>query len=263
MSIIKINGIEMYYEQKGKGEHLLLISGLSSRTDVWSKIVDDLAKHFLVTSFDNRGAGQTTQPKENYTIEQMANDVNVFMDAIGISSAYVIGHSMGGAILQSLCINYPQKVKGAIIAASTSKINEAGYMLLETTAKLIAGGVAIDLIIDSVIPLLFGSAFLKNKEQLKEEIIRMREDPYAQSYEGYIGQLNALRTVDLTPNLNKIKCPILVLAGLEDILLPAEHSKKIADLIPNAKYEVFDDCGHMLNREKPKEFVDHILRFFR
>ena len=82
MPTIKINDIEMYYQQQGKGEDLVLIAGASADHTAWDPIYDELTKHYRVLRFDNRGVGQTDAPSGPYSIPQMAEDTAGLMEAL-------------------------------------------------------------------------------------------------------------------------------------------------------------------------------------
>ena len=98
MPKIHHNDIEIYYEQHGDGEPLLLIAGMSVDHTAWLSILDGLSKKFQVTIFDNRGCGQTSSPKGPYTLQQMADDTAALMTALHLDQAHILGGSLGGAL---------------------------------------------------------------------------------------------------------------------------------------------------------------------
>src|SRR3989338_10152352 len=118
MPIITANNINIYYEQHGEGEDLILIAGLTADHHAWKSILRVLSKQFRVLVLDNRGAGQTDTPDYPYTTEMMANDVLQLMDACGINQAYIIGHSLGGCITQKIACIAPDRIKKMVIACS-------------------------------------------------------------------------------------------------------------------------------------------------
>jgi pimeloyl-ACP methyl ester carboxylesterase len=105
MPKIKANGIDLYYEIHGRGDPLVLIMGLRRNAEWWYCQVPTLSKHFQVVVFDNRGAGRSDQPAMDYSIPLFADYTAALMKALGLSSAHVLGISMGGYIAQELAIN--------------------------------------------------------------------------------------------------------------------------------------------------------------
>lgn len=263
MPFKKINHIEMYYEQKGHGEPLILIGGLTNNHQIWSFMLDDLVNEFCVILPDNRGAGKTSQPEEGYTIVQMADDIAQLMEAIGIESAYIAGLSMGGAIVQQLCLNYHKKVKAAVIAASAGKFSPISCLQLRSTIELAQAGVAQEIIFNNVVPWIYATHFIENGNNILNEKHRVMNEPFPQSLAGYIGQIHAIEKFDVRNRLPEIQCPVLVIAGSDDLLTPIQDAKNLINTIPNAKLLIIEECGHMIHREKPHEFAKGIVNFIK
>src|SRR3989338_226441 len=101
-------GVDIYYESHGKGESLVFIPATGLSGEVW--------KAFQVP----RGCGRSPRVQAVCTIDQMACDVVALLDHLGIESAHVLGHSMGGRIALAMALNFPRKVKSLILAASGS-----------------------------------------------------------------------------------------------------------------------------------------------
>src|SRR5215471_6502732 len=97
MPRIKINDITMNDTQQGTGEPLVLIPYLAADNACYAFQVGDYAKHFTCISIDPRGAGETDKPAGTYSTQMFAEDVAMFMQAIGIDRAHVSGLSLGAA----------------------------------------------------------------------------------------------------------------------------------------------------------------------
>jgi pimeloyl-ACP methyl ester carboxylesterase len=92
-------GVDLYYESHGQGEPLVFIPSTAFSAEVWKPYqVPALSKSLNLIIHDPRGCGRSTVKQEVYTIDQMANDVVALLDHLGIRSAHVLGHSMGGRI---------------------------------------------------------------------------------------------------------------------------------------------------------------------
>ena len=261
MPYVDVNNIKMFYEKKGHGEPLLLINGLSANHKTWDKIENELAEHFTLILPDNRGSGKTSQPESDYTIEQMASDTVELMNAIGIDSAHILGHSMGGCILQQICLDYPEKVKKTIIAGSTAKNTKILTRQFNNSIALTAAGTDIALIINNVIPWLYANQFLENEQNIAQEIQRMLTETDPQTFAGFLGQVKALGAFDVLDRLSTIQQNTLIISGAEDILILPKYQHQLKERIPNSIFAQISDCGHMFQREKPQELVQLILNF--
>lgn len=114
----------MYYEVRGDGEDLLVIPGLSLDVSEIQYIIEGLSVQYRVTTFDNRGAGRTDQPAGPYSIPMMANDTIGLLDALGISSARVVGISMGAKIAMEMSIRYPNRVSALVLVGAQYRSRE-------------------------------------------------------------------------------------------------------------------------------------------
>ena len=110
--------IELHVEERGEGFPLLLIQGLG-----WSKWGsraqwDDYAERRRVLAFDNRGTGLSAKPEGTYTVEELADDAASVLDARGIASADVYGHSLGGFIALTLALRRPELVRSLVLVGT-------------------------------------------------------------------------------------------------------------------------------------------------
>src|SRR5262249_9133459 len=102
MPIAQVHGSDIFYEVHGTGDPLLLIAGFACDHTIWNKIVPGLVAQYRVILFDNLGVGQSSSPETAVSIRQMAAETAGLLDAIGLRSVHVAGHSMGGLIAQEL-----------------------------------------------------------------------------------------------------------------------------------------------------------------
>src|ERR1051326_7155196 len=113
-------GVDLYYESHGYGEALVFVPSTAYSGEVWKPSQMPLAGSLNLIFHDPRGCGRSVAAQSVYTIEQMALDIIALMDHLNMSSAHLIGHSMGGRIALSLTQNFPGRVKSLIMAASGS-----------------------------------------------------------------------------------------------------------------------------------------------
>ena len=259
---ITVNNIVLNYDVIGTGEPLILLGGLTANCGEWQQVIPYLNERFTVYTPENRGAGLTTGWAPTFTIEDMADDIAKFIEALGLEYAYVVGHSMGGAILQRLCTLHPHRVKAAIITSSFAKFPKAAQLYIENTTELLAAGVPIELVLKTIYTRLYGSPFLSNSMTISNELKRMLTDPVPQTPEGYQAQVNAIEKFDSRADLTEIICSVQIINGSEDILTPTYLSEELHRTIKNSSLKLIAECGHMIPQEKPEEFAQYILNFF-
>lgn len=116
MPTAHVNGIDIFYNDTGHGLPLVLIGGFASDHLSWWPVTKYLETQYRIITFDNRGAGQSTVPADEYSIEDMAKDTLALCQYLCISRAAFIGHSMGGMILQAILNACPSAVLAAVIS---------------------------------------------------------------------------------------------------------------------------------------------------
>ncbi len=255
------NGVQLYYEQHGSGPELVLIGGISADTRIWAFVADRLAAQYHVTLFDNRGSGQSEMPPGPYTLRMLAQDTHLLLQQLGIAKATVVGHSMGGAIVQQLCLDAPEVVHAAVICASAARMPYLSAVHIEATIALQEAGVAMPLVYNTTYPWIFGEPFLRNAEQMA--LIRhiVREDGRLQTIAALRAQLHACATADLRPFLPRITTPTLIIGGQHDLLAPLACAKELHQLIPHSRLLIAADCGHTMQLEYPTRFCEAIQQF--
>ena len=193
----------------------------------------------------------------------MANDTAALMDALSIKSAYILGHSMGSAILQQLCLTHPHKVKKALLLNSFDTLSPTVSLQLDTTAKLLQTDIPIHLILETLLPWLFGADFLSDPQNIQAALNHFLSDPYPQTPSGFFGQLAALKTFDLRSRLHNITTPTLIAAGEQDLYTLPAQSHTLHTHIPGSQLKILKGAGHMIPNEKPQELFDLMYTFFK
>ena len=257
---MQANGIEIFYEERGTGEPLLLIAGFACDHTYWSKVIPLLASQYRVIVFDNRGVGRTSAPNTPYSIRQMAGDAAGLLDAIGLSRVHVAGHSMGGQIAQELALAHPERVQTLTLLASCAKVDERGKAIIEAWGEL-------PRLVDAVtslrlsFPWIYTSDFYAKPGAIELLIEEVLANPFPPSPLGIYHQSRAIMSCDISPRLDGIRCPTLAVVGKEDILLPVAMSEQLVRGIRGAELVVLDNPGHGLLIESPETAAAAMLDF--
>lgn len=261
MAFAKVNGIQVYYELKGEGEPVVFLSGFSTHHETWRYYSNLLSQTHQTLIFDNRGAGQTDAPPPPYSIEAMAEDTRALMDYLGMKQAYMVGSSMGTAIIQTLALRHPDKIKKGVLISPFAQLPRTSVMKSETVAKFLEAEVPLPLVIESVIPWLYSNEFLTDVDRARTKYEEMLSNPYPQKPEGYLGQLTALKAFDLRDQLQEIQTEMLLIAGAEDLSTPLYCSQLVKETLPHSTLEVFPRVGHMAHVEKRDQVFELIQNF--
>ena len=187
MPKIKVNEIDLYYEESGKGYPLVLISGLGGNCMSWQTVRNILSRHYRVIVFDNRGAGRTTSPAKTYSIIDMADDLNGLLKYLEINKAHVLGHSMGGFIAQEFVFKYPDKTDKLILCSTMEKLSNRNKILFECMYNSWENGLPKDIWFRELYCWVFSQKFFKDEETVEFAVEFAVEYPYQQTLAGFKG----------------------------------------------------------------------------
>ncbi len=258
MPITHANAIGQYYELNGSGPTLVFIHGLGSSTRDWEAQTRDFSRDYRVLTFDLRGHGRSEKPSGPYSIPLFAGDVAGLLAALHISSAHVVGLSLGGAVAFQFALDHPPMVKTLTI------VNSAPTLLArpEDARREVERRVAI---VQEYGMRAMGQALSVNlfpqpeHAGLRETFVERwaENDPCA-----YIEATRSLLGWDVTERLGSIICPTLVIAAAEDYT-PVAVKEAYLRRLPYARLVVIPCAHHMTPVEQPVEFNAALRAFLR
>ena len=252
----KVKDIEIYYEMAGDGESLLLIHGLGSSTRDWEEQVPNFSQKYQVITLDLRGHGKTDKPKGPYSMRMFAEDIAELLKKLGIKSTHVLGISLGGGIAFQFAVDYPNLVKSLIVVNAGIEIPIDSFkMKLEAFKRtFIVKLVGMKKMGKVLAPRLF---IKPEQEDLREKLVeRWAEN----DKKAYLSAMRALIGWSVRDQINKIKCPTLVIGSDEDYA-PSSIKEEYTALLSNAKFIEIQDARHAVPIEKPKEFNEIVMKF--
>jgi pimeloyl-ACP methyl ester carboxylesterase len=273
MSIAKVDGIELYYDEQGSGDPLLLVMGLAADSTAWLFQVPEFAPHYRTIVFDNRGVGRSSKPTGPYTIHQMADDAAALLDVIGIRRTHVVGVSMGGMIAQELALRHPERVRGLVLACTYPEPDAEAERQREFSIARFGGHVTAtgetEIDVSAIDPLMFFQHLLPrvfNQSFIDRELPRLLQIfggalQYGFSLEAILGQVEAVMGHKATDRLHLISAPTLVITGDADLLVSPANSDILARNIPGARLVKVPGGSHGFNFETPEIFNREVIDF--
>ena len=254
------NGIRIYYEIHGKGEPLILISGLGGDRTFWQPHVETLSFQYKLIVFDTRGIGLTDAPREPYNLEMFADDLAGLMQGLGINHAHLLGFSMGGNIALQFALKYPAMVNKLIIAASCARLNTQIKLYVDAVLEVYEGGISPAQMFKLIAPWLFSNTFLGKPGN--EAYLQFDEnDPSLQPLYAWKNQYEAQRLFDCSHRLHEIRHQTLIITGEQDVFAQLADAEILAEGIPDANLLIISAAGHLFNYEQPELFHRYVQEF--
>jgi 3-oxoadipate enol-lactonase len=262
MSIIQfvtIGKITLHYSVEGvpDGLPLVFINSLGTDFRIWDNVIPHFADRFRLIRHDKRGHGLSDCPPGPYSIRDHSDDLAGLLDYLQVNEAVVIGISVGGLIALDYAINHPQQVKALVLSDTGAKLGTADYWN-ERIEAVRANGLAH--LAEPILTRWFAPIFLEQRPTEYQGYANMlTRTPAA----GYNGTCAALGAADLREPARTITAKTLVLCGAEDQATPPEIGRELAQTLPNARFELIDQAGHLPCIEQPEAMAAKIDQFLR
>ncbi|WP_341711824.1 alpha/beta hydrolase [Erythrobacter sp.] len=226
---------------------VLLLHGWLSDCHVFDSILPWFAHdRYTIAAMDYRGYGLNRGVAGNFTIDEIAFDAIELCAQLGWNRFSVIGHSMGGMVLQKMALLQP----GAILSAvAVTPVPASGFPVDPESAKLFRTSADDDAALSAIFKTLTGG---KHAEGFVRSLVAAARAAITRS--AYLGYLNSWTGTDFSAQVSSIDTPIQVLAGANDMALGHQFLEQtyLAQL-PNARMTVIDNAGHYPMLERPPE----------
>jgi len=250
----KVNGISIYYEVHGEaGEPLVLVHGYTGDVSDWRHQLPDFAATHRVLIMDHRGHGRSEAPpgRASYSIETLADDIEALIAHVGFERYHLLGHSMGGAVVQEIALRSPHRLISLTLHDTSYRFsatrNEAVVKWIEAR-NAIAREKGMRAVAD--LPVMVKPPPhmpATRREEERERLARMPVD-------GFLGCWDALQSWEgAKERIGQISAPTLVIYGELDGPL-VEASKLMAAAIPGATIAEIPEAAHSPQFERPALF---------
>ncbi|HRH39751.1 MAG TPA: alpha/beta hydrolase [Flavobacteriales bacterium] len=265
--ITAANGITFAYRRLGERQEVPIIyfNHLTANLDNCDpRIMDGMAAHHEIISFDYRGVGSTSG-RDSKSIQDMARDVVAFIKALGFSKVDILSFSMGGFIAQELMTMEPMLVRRLILAGTGPR---GGKGISEVAGMTWRDILRATLTLRDPKFYLFFNWSASGRNAARQFLARLKErkqdrDPAVQ-IRSLRAQLNAIKVWgrEQPADLSVFTQPVLVMNGDNDRMVPTPNSYDLAKRFPNAKLHIYADAAHGAIFQHHDDFVERALVFF-
>jgi pimeloyl-ACP methyl ester carboxylesterase len=239
--LVNIGDIELYYEEFGSGNPLLLLHGFGGCSQNWHPFAAELSKHHRLIVVDLRGHGHSTNPENTFTHKQAANDIFLLLDKLGIDQFSAMGMSTGGMILLHMASSQPGRIRSMVLISATTHFpNEARAIMRRASFNT-----------------------------MPEEVLTMYKECAKrgeQQIRALIKQFNALSEnyddMNFSPqDLSGITARTLVVHGERDHFFPVEIAETISGSIPHSQLWTVPNGEHVPIFDPDIPFTSRALEF--
>jgi len=253
----------LFHLSDGAGQPLVLLNGIAMTAVSWEVVARPLAKYYRVVRCDFRGQLMTPEPPPEYVADH-AEDVVALLDDLGIEKAHIVGTSFGGVVGTLVASRHPDRVRSLTTIASADGFDE---LMADEVAHWRAACVASlessdrGHLSDILEPMVYSPAWIEahkaERTQRRAQISALPD----QWFRGLIGLLDSAHSLRLREELDRVRCPTLVIAAELDGFVPLDRARGFAEAIDGASFISIEKAGHAVVVERPQRIVDLCLEF--
>ena len=245
-----VNGIQLAYTDEGQGATLLFVHGFPLSRGTWSKQVDAFKSSHRVIAPDLRGLGESEATAGPVSMIRFAEDLYALIQHLHAGPIILAGHSMGGYVALAFAKAYPQALRGLVLVGTKAGADtpEGAATRRATAEKVRENGASV--VVDAMV-----SKMLSASNTDAAMAASVRGFMASSKPEGVIGALLGMaERPDAGAWLREIRVPTLVIAGLDDTIIPSSESEALAKAIPGAQLKLIPKAGHLVAFEQASNF---------
>jgi len=267
-----VHGHRRAYRLMGSGPAVLLLHGIGDSSQTWVPLMEDLARDFTVLAPDLLGHGDSDKPRADYSVAAYANGMRDLMEVLGIDSATIVGHSLGGGVAAQLAYQYPERCDRLVLVA-TGGVSRAVNPFLRIASAPLA---------EVVLPTLqwpagrlVGTALIEalrwtgtdlgvDADELKRVFDRLPDRDSRGAF------TRTLRSVvdpggQVVTMLDRAylaeSVPVLLVWGDRDGVIPVSHGHRAHRRMPWSRLSIFEGAGHFPHSADPERFLRELREF--
>lgn len=257
-SIVTDQGI-VHYETYGSGPPVILLHGWLGSWGTWRTTFEALGNEFRTYALDFWGFGESDKRRVQFRVSDFVELVDQFMDRLGIPSAPLVGHSMGGTVSMAVAIHHPQRVqKFAVVGSPVDGRSLNPFLKLAGQpgiAKVVWSSPALFRLGMS----LYAPFVSRKKGRVFYEMIV--QDTSVTTLESFFQSIRSLHHTDLSSELSGVNIPALGVYGARDVIVNPNQHKAFKRHIPNSTIQFMSGSGHFPMLDEPDKFNEGLRQF--
>lgn len=263
MSSIRVNGVDLHYEEHGSGpETIVFVHGLLMNLHMFDAQVAAFKNSYRCIAFDLRGQGKSEVTDSGYDMDNLTADTAALIEALDCSPCHFVGLSMGGFIGMRLAIQQPHLLRSLSLLETSADPepdeNVSGYKMMARIGRWfgfwpLAGKLS---------SILFGRDFLADDSQtlLRNHWLKqIKNNNRAGSSRAAMG---VIEREGVYSQLGQINTPTLIMVGDQDVATVPAKSMRMQEAIANSELLILEGAGHSASIEKPEDVSRALKDFF-
>ncbi len=270
---VEVDGIELAYSDEGQGQAVVFVHGLSSYMGYWDRQLAAFTNGFRVLALDLPGYGMSARPDAAYTPPWFSSVLVDWMDAVGLDSAVLVGHSMGGQIAITTALEHPSRVDGLVLSApagfETFDRGHAQWMKAWwTESRALETG-------ESEVRAAFTTSVFNESDEHVAKLIEGRvrlgkHEAFGGTSVAVSRSIAGMLDHPVRDRLDELDVPTLVVFGTDDRMIPnpvfnGGRTRAIAEdgaeAIKGSELLMIPGAGHTVHHDAPQAFNNALSAF--
>jgi pimeloyl-ACP methyl ester carboxylesterase len=247
----------LHYEVFGKGHPVILLHGYQGSWGLWQATMESLGTSYRTYAIDFWGFGESGARRASYAVDDFVSLVDQFMAQMGIASAPLVGHSMGGTVCLLVAARYPRRAEK--VAAVSAPIVGSSLRLFPRVFGL--RPVAWFTYHNLWIYRWFYRSLARSYSRDPNWVGMMDRDVSHTTLNAFFASIGSLRRTDLRTLLSQVGIPVLGMYGNRDNVVDPEQWRLLQAGIPRIRVEHFSASRHFIMLDEPARFMQHLRAF--
>jgi pimeloyl-ACP methyl ester carboxylesterase len=267
-----VHGYRRAYRMVGEGPALVLIHGIGDSSATWAEVIPDLARTHTVIAPDLLGHGASDKPRADYSVAAYANGMRDLLTALGIESATLVGHSLGGGVAMQFAYQFPERTERLILVSAGGVGREVNPVLRAVSlpgahlllSALRLPGMRLQVGLFAHLMRLLDTDLGQDAPELLTLVDAL---PDATSRSAFIRTLRAVvdwhgQAVTMLDRCYLTEgMPTMLLWGDRDSVVPVRHAYGAHEAMPGSRLEIFEGAGHFPFHTDPARFLALVQDF--
>jgi pimeloyl-ACP methyl ester carboxylesterase len=255
-SITTDQGI-LHYEVYGRGRPVILLHGWLGSWGLWQETMTFLGQGYRTYALDFWGFGESDKKRNTYYVTDFVSLVDQFMEQMGIMSAPLVGHSMGGTVSLMVSLQYPGRAQKVVIVGSPI-VGSSLALPLKFAGRRWIAFMLFNMFGAFRFAMKLAAPFISRNPNFPA---MMDRDLSRTTLESFLISIASLRRTDLRPDLKRIQIPVMGMFGNRDNIVSPRQWQALQSGVPYAQIERFNNAGHFIMLDEPVMFKQKLKNF--